>query len=172
MKLTHSRILHYPFGKVPCIEINGVQYHQSRAIGRYLARQAGLYGMDGPEMDMKIDMIVDTIDDMRQAVTGWYYEKDSLVRKKKYNPMLIDTIPFYLSKLNKMAKENEGFLVKRKEMTWADIYFTAVFDYIQELLKTDLSARIPHLMEVPKHVLMIPKMRRWWDSRPRSHLKY
>lgn len=58
------------------------------------------------------------------------------------------------------------------QMTWADIYFTAVFDYIQELLKTDLSARIPHLMEVPKHVLMIPKMRRWWDSRPRSHLKY
>uniref|UniRef100_A0A8D9A5N3 glutathione transferase n=1 Tax=Cacopsylla melanoneura TaxID=428564 RepID=A0A8D9A5N3_9HEMI len=106
----------YPFGKVPCFTMDGVQYHQSRAVGRYLARKAGLYGIGSEEDDMKIDMLVDTIDDMRQAVAGWYYEKDPILRKNKYNPMLLDTLPYYLSKLNIMARENNGFLLKKNQV--------------------------------------------------------
>lgn len=54
-----------PFGKVPVLEIDGVQTHQSVAICRYLAKQFGLNGSNDLEA-LEIDAIVDTFGDFRQ----------------------------------------------------------------------------------------------------------
>lgn len=55
-----------PMGQVPVLEIDGKQYHQSRAIGRFLAKKGKLYGSDDLEA-MQIDATVDSIDDLRQG---------------------------------------------------------------------------------------------------------
>jgi glutathione S-transferase len=53
------------FGKVPVLEIDGEQIHQSVAICRYLAKQFGLNGSNDREA-LEIDAIVDTFSDFRQ----------------------------------------------------------------------------------------------------------
>jgi glutathione S-transferase len=53
-----------PFGKVPVLEVDGKQLHQSTAISRYLGRQAKLAGKDDWEA-LQIDIAVDTIHDLR-----------------------------------------------------------------------------------------------------------
>jgi hypothetical protein len=54
-----------PFGKLPVLEIDGKQVHQSIAICRYLGKKFGLNGSNDCEA-LEIDMIVDTFADFRQ----------------------------------------------------------------------------------------------------------
>lgn len=56
-----------PFGKLPFLEIDGKRYPQSVALTRYLGKKAGLGGKDSWE-DLQIDIIVDTIGDLRQGM--------------------------------------------------------------------------------------------------------
>lgn len=60
------QIADMPMGQMPVLEIDGKQYHQSRAIGRYLAKKSNLYGSDDLEA-MEIDAIIDSMDDIRQG---------------------------------------------------------------------------------------------------------
>lgn len=55
-----------PFGKAPILVVDGKQLPQSVACTRYLAKLAGLAGKDAWE-DLQIDIIVDTISDLRQG---------------------------------------------------------------------------------------------------------
>jgi len=68
-----------PMGQVPVLEIDGKQYHQSRAIGRFLAKKGNLYGSNDFEA-MEIDATVDSIEDIRQGknVGGQTRENDRL----------------------------------------------------------------------------------------------
>lgn len=50
-------IIEVPFGKLPLLEIDGEVFHQSTAILRYLAIEAGLSGNNALE-NFQIDMIV------------------------------------------------------------------------------------------------------------------
>lgn len=51
-------------GQMPVLEVDGKRVHQSLAMCRYIAKQAGLAGADALE-DLQIDAIVDTINDFR-----------------------------------------------------------------------------------------------------------
>ena len=53
-----------PFERLPVIEIDGVSYHQSLAIARYLAKQYDLDG-ENDKGNLEIDGIVETINDLR-----------------------------------------------------------------------------------------------------------
>jgi glutathione S-transferase len=53
-----------PFHQLPTLEIDGRVMHQSVAIGRYLAKEFGLYGEDSMEA-YEIDSIIDTINDFK-----------------------------------------------------------------------------------------------------------
>ncbi|CAH0401036.1 unnamed protein product [Chilo suppressalis] len=53
-----------PLGQLPVLEIDGKQYAQSLAIGRYLGRKYGLSGADIEE-DFEIDQNVDFVNDIR-----------------------------------------------------------------------------------------------------------
>ena len=57
-----------------------------------------------------------------------------------------EVIPFYLTKLNVIAKENNGHLVLGKP-TWADVYFAGILDYLNYLTKTNLLENFPNLQE-------------------------
>lgn len=52
-------------GQVPILDIDDKQYHQSKSIGRFIAKKGNLYGSDEFEA-MEIDATVDSIEDMRQ----------------------------------------------------------------------------------------------------------
>jgi len=102
-----------PFGKVPVLEVDGKKAHQSKAICRYLARQAGLAGSDDWE-GLQVDAVVDAVDDLRQAFYGYFMEQNEAAKATKKETVVKETMPFYMSRFEALAKENGGYLANGK----------------------------------------------------------
>ncbi|XP_078621511.1 hematopoietic prostaglandin D synthase-like isoform X2 [Branchiostoma floridae x Branchiostoma japonicum] len=64
-----------PMGQLPILEVDGTIICQKRAIGRMIAKKAGLAGKT-PLEEAQIDMIVDGLADMETIFAGLYREKD------------------------------------------------------------------------------------------------
>lgn len=157
-----------PMGQMPILEHNGKRAHQSLAMARYLAKQVGLVGSDDWE-NLTIDSAVDTINDFRLKIGAVSYEPDEEVQAKKRVTLNNETIPFYLSKLDALAGENNGYFALGK-LTWADLYFTAILDYLNYMAKMDLIADRPNLKKVVDNVLALDGIKQWIEKRPKTDL--
>lgn len=110
------------------MEVDGVRVNQTQSIARFLARQAGLMGQDCWE-DMLIDIAVETVNDFRLSnfitvflcffflklifipeISLLSYEPNDDAKDKKLQTLNEEVIPFYLEKLDHIAKDNGGFL--------------------------------------------------------------
>jgi len=155
-----------PFGQTPVLEVNGKRAHQSVAICRYLAKQVKLVGENDWE-NLEIDTIVDTIGDLRQKIAVYHYEKDAAIQELRKGPLFNEILPYYLERLEAIAKANNGHLALGK-LTWADLYFVAVLDYLNFMCSKDLTADNPNLQAVKNNVLALPAIKAWVDKRPQS----
>ena len=153
-----------PFGQTPVLEINGVKAHQSIAISRYLAKQVKLTGANDLE-DLEIDAIVDTINDLRNKIAIYSYEADEAIKETRKKPLFEETLPFYLPRLEAIAKSNNGHLAAGK-LTWADIYFVALLDYLSFMVGKKLIADCPTLLKLEEKVLNLPGIKEWVAKRP------
>ncbi|KAK9888704.1 hypothetical protein WA026_000933 [Henosepilachna vigintioctopunctata] len=153
------------FGQLPILEFEGKQINQSKAICRYLAKKVKLDGKTDWE-DLEIDAIVDCINDLRFKLADYFWETDEQVKSKRKVTVFDQTLPFYLERFENIAKENEGHLAL-KRLTWADIYFVAILDYLSFLTEGDIIKNYPHLNSVKNNVLNIPKIKEWVAKRPK-----
>lgn len=157
-----------PFGKVPVLEVDNKQLHQSVAITRYFGKKAGLAGKDEWE-DLQIDMAIDTIGDFRTAISSWHYDDVENSKAKKQDPLLKETVPYYLEKLDKHIKDNGGYLANGK-LSWGDIYFVAIIDYLNHMLKFNITDKSAAIKKLHDEVVAIPKIKAWIAKRPQSEL--
>ncbi|CAG9805032.1 unnamed protein product [Chironomus riparius] len=155
-----------PMGQMPILEIDGKRAHQSVAMARYLAKQVGLVGSNDWE-DLEIDMAVDTINDFRNKIGAVQYEADEEVQKKKRTTLDNEIIPFYLEKLEALAKGGHFALGK---LTWADLYFVGILDYLNYMAKKDLTVNHPNLNKVKETVLALEGIKAWVAKRPQTDL--
>ncbi|XP_012276501.1 glutathione S-transferase [Orussus abietinus] len=155
-----------PFGQVPVLEVDGKKIHQSVAISRYLAKQFGLAGKDDWEA-LQIDAAVDTIHDLRAKLGAYHYETNTEVRDAKYEVLVKETLPYYLERLDAQVEKNGGYLVGGK-LTWADLTFVALLDYLNFMAKFDLVEKYENLKQLRDKVLAEPKIKAWVDKRPAS----
>ncbi|XP_041786210.1 glutathione S-transferase-like [Anopheles merus] len=155
-----------PMGQMPVLEVDGKKVHQSVAMSRYLANQVGLAGADDWE-NLMIDTVVDTVNDFRLKIAVVSYEPDDEIKEKKLVTLNNEVIPFYLEKLDDIARDNNGYLANSK-LSWADIYFTAILDYLNYMTKSDLVANHPYLQRVVDNVTSIESIRSWIDKRPKT----
>ncbi|KAL4130775.1 hypothetical protein QTP88_008164 [Uroleucon formosanum] len=153
-----------PFGKVPIVEIDGKVLNQSTAITRYLSKKAGLAGSDDWE-SMLIDIAVDNIHDLRQAIGLYAYDPNEESKEAKYAPLVNETVPFYMDKFEKIVEENNGYFVNGK-LSWADLFFVAILDYLNFMVKIDLLEGRPKLKALKEQVLEIPQIKAWVAKRP------
>ncbi|XP_055705974.1 glutathione S-transferase [Phlebotomus papatasi] len=153
-----------PMGQMPVLEVDGRRVHQSISMARYLAKQVGLVGADAWE-DLQIDIVVDTINDFRLKIAVVSYEPDDDVKEKKLVTLNNEVIPFYLEKLDAIARENKGHFALGK-LTWADLYFAGILDYLNYMTKTDLTEKYPNLKAVVDNVLGIESIKAWVEKRP------
>lgn len=151
-------------GQMPVLEVDGKRVHQSLAMCRFVAKQINLAG-DNPLEALQIDAIVDTINDFRLKIAIVAYEPDDMVKEKKMITLNNEVIPFYLTKLNVIAKENNGHLVLGKP-TWADVYFAGILDYLNYLTKTNLLENFPNLQDVVNKVLDNDNIKAYIAKRP------
>jgi prostaglandin-H2 D-isomerase / glutathione transferase len=76
-------------------------------------------------------------------------------------------LPFYLAKLEAIAKENNGHLALGK-VTWADLWFTGVLDYFKWINERDILDGFPNLQKVVDNTLAIESIKKWVEVRPES----
>ncbi|XP_011879075.1 PREDICTED: uncharacterized protein LOC105568212 [Vollenhovia emeryi] len=156
-----------PMGQMPVLEIDGKQYNQSRAIGRFLAKKADLYGSDDFEA-MEIDATVDSIDDIRQALSSYYWEQDSAF-KEKLKKTAFEKLPFYLDKFEAQVKKNGGYFVGGK-LSWPDFLWAGYCDYLGFVLAGDPNKDHPELKKLVEKVRALPKVKAYIEKRPKTQL--
>nr|WEU54066.1 glutathione s-transferase sigma-1 [Protohermes costalis] len=157
-----------PFGQVPVLDIDGKRAHQSGAICRYLAREFGLAGDNNWEA-LEIDTIVDTINDLRAKIAMYHYETDETVKEKKFEPLVKEIVPFYLGKLDDIAKINNGYLANGK-LSWADMFFVSLLEYMNFMMKGDLIEKYSNLKAVADNVMKVPQIKLWISKRPKTDM--
>jgi len=157
-----------PMGQMPVLEVDGQRVHQSASIARYLAKRVGLAG-DNDWENLLIDSAVDTVNDFRAKIATVQYEPDEAVKEKKRVTLNAETIPFYLEKLDSIAKENNGHLALLK-LTWADFYLAGIIDYLNYMVKFDLLENHPNLKSVVENVNGLDAVKAWIAKRPVTDL--
>ncbi|XP_019878295.1 glutathione S-transferase isoform X2 [Aethina tumida] len=157
-----------PFGQVPVLEHNGKVAHQSLAIARYVAKQVKLVGNNDWE-DLEIDSIVDTINDFRSKIAAYHYEADEAAKAAKKEPLFNETIPYYLDKFEAIAKENNGHFALGR-LTWADLLWLGLIDYMNFMVGKDLTADHPNLKAVIVNASANANIKAWLEKRPKTEL--
>ncbi|XP_067008301.2 glutathione S-transferase [Anabrus simplex] len=156
-----------PFGKLPMLEEDGKVYDQSSAICRYLARTFNLVGSNEQEA-LRIDAVVDTITDLRLEMYKYAFEEAEAVKAKNKEDLEKEKLPFYLSKLDDMVKENGGYFVGGK-LSWADLLFAGFHDFFSFMWdKKSLTENYPHLKALLQKVNNLPQISAWIKKRPVS----
>ena len=153
-----------PMGQMPVLEVDGKRVHQSISMARYLAKQVNLSGAD-PWEDLQIDIVVDTINDFRLKIAVVSYEPEDEIKEKKMITLVNEVIPFYLEKLETIVKDNNGHFALGK-LTWADIYFAGILDYLNYMCKKDLIENYPGLKALVESVYAIDAIKAWMEKRP------
>jgi len=76
---------------------------------------------------------------------------------------------FTCQSLKKLFKKNGGQFVGGK-LTWADIYFVAILDYLSGMAKEGLVGKYPKLKALKEHVLALPVIKAWVEKRPDTQM--
>ncbi|KAG8283973.1 hypothetical protein J6590_003664 [Homalodisca vitripennis] len=152
-----------PWGKIPVLEIDGQRVTQNIPIVRYLGKEAGLGGKDNWE-DLRIDEIINVIDDLRAELAKYNYERDENRRAAVKVPLFNEIVPFYMKKLDTHIKENNGYLANGK-LSWADLYFAAVSDYLSYMYESDITVGYPNVSALKERVYALPQIKAWVEKR-------
>nr|QVK45133.1 GSTs2 [Pagiophloeus tsushimanus] len=158
-----------PLGQMPLLEFEGKVLYQSTAIARYLGHIVGLAG-ESPLENWEIDSVVDSLTDLRNKVFEYQFEQDEDRKKALRKSFVNEMLPLYYSKFELWALRNGGYLANGK-LTWADLYFVAVQEFINLLVGIDLIAdKYPNLETVREKVLSLPQIKAWLEKRPELKL--
>ncbi|XP_055372886.1 glutathione S-transferase isoform X2 [Condylostylus longicornis] len=157
-----------PMGQMPVLEVDGKRVHQSISMARFLAKTVGLGGSNHWE-DLQIDIVVDTINDFRLKIAVVSYEPEDEIKEKKLVTLNNEVIPFYLEKLEQTVKDNNGHLALNK-LTWADIYFAGILEYMNYMVKRDLLENYPSLKALVESINAIESIKAWIEKRPQTEV--
>lgn len=152
-----------PYGKVPIIEIDGKVFHQTAAICRYLAVEAGLSG-GTPLENIEIDQIVESFEDFVKEFSK-IRTADPAEQEKVKQTFITETVPFYFGKFEHGIK-NGGYLANGK-LSWADLYVVALCEMLAGFLgKADLFEHFPHMKALAEKVRSNSGIKEWIKKRP------
>ncbi|KAF3824989.1 hypothetical protein GH733_005623 [Mirounga leonina] len=147
-----------PFGKIPILEVDGLNLHQSLAIARYLAKNTELE-------QCQVDAIVDTLDDFMSRFP--WAEKKQDIKNQMFNELLTCDGPHLLQDLDTYLGEKEW--LTGNSVTWADFYWEICSTTLL-VFKPDLLDIHPRLVTLRKKVQAIPAIADWIQRRPQTKL--
>ncbi|XP_050496209.1 glutathione S-transferase-like, partial [Bombus huntii] len=129
-----------PYGQLPMLVADRRKVAQSTAICRYL------------------------IVHICSEIAAFHYEEDEKVKAAK-RKAAEETLLFILERLDQQVKENDGYFYDGT-LSWADLTFVALLDYLNFMYKSDLIENYENLKLLEKKVLLLPKIKNWIERRP------
>lgn len=88
-----------------------------------------------------------------------------MTKAEKVKVIQNETVPFFLNKLETIAKLNNGHFALQK-FTWADVYFTGMVNYLNRISGLDLTENRPYLKKVLANTESVPGIKQWVEKRP------
>lgn len=102
-------------------------------------------------------------------IAMWYYGYKQ-VKNEKYDQLVKESIPFYMSKLEEQATKNDGSLAIKGKITWGDVYSIAVFEYINCLMGYDIMENYKNLKRVYERVMSADGVKNYLKNRPEDRI--
>lgn len=127
-----------PFGQLPFVEIDGKAFAQTVAIANFFAREFNLYGKTNLDC-LKIDQLVQLIEDFVQEVGKCYREPDEAKKAELEKKIKEESAPKYLGFIEKMLEENKGQHLVGDDYTYGDL---VIYDLVTGFLGTYTSAAV------------------------------
>lgn len=145
-----------PFGQLPLYEEdNGFSIAQSNTIARYLAKRAGIYGVDDHQAALA-DQIIDSIADYFAKLIPLIYPS---FKKEEMKHFLENEQPKFLAFYEALAVKagstaDKGFIAG-EQLTYADL---AVFLLLEQAAESSDLSRWPVLLGIKTRVESIPNI--------------
>ncbi|XP_078701812.1 hematopoietic prostaglandin D synthase-like [Branchiostoma floridae x Branchiostoma belcheri] len=150
-----------PMGQIPILEADGTMICQRRAIGRLIAKEAGLAGKT-PLEEARADMIVDGLADLEGKIVDFFIEKDEKRKKEKIKEFAEKTLPTFLGTYEKLASSGGHFV--GNALTWADVDFFAMMFFLKDHLPSDPLQGYVNLTKVRDNVSSHPGIAGWLEK--------
>lgn len=157
-----------PFTCVPVLEIDGKPVTQSNAMGRYVAKMAGLYP-DDPIQALYCDEAMDATEDLTNHLGATMRMQGDEQRKAREN--LIDGwLTVYLRGLDGLLKRGGGEFFADGRLTMADLKVFLITRWLTsgalDHIPTDIVQRVaPALVAHQARVESDPKVAAYYQSR-------
>lgn len=100
-------------------------------------------------------------------ISNYANEADAQLKAEKLKVLNSEILPFYLDKFEAIAKINNGHLALGK-LTWADLWFAGVVDYLSWKAGRNLTDNHPNLKKVVDNTLAIDSIKKWVAKRPHT----
>ena len=101
-------------------------------------------------------------------ISAYNYENHPEAKEQKLKEMN-QRIPYFLKRLNEQVKKNGGYFVG-SALSWADLTFVALLDYLNYMAKKDIIEEYDALKQLKNQVLAIPQIKAWVAKRPETEL--
>ena len=152
-------------GKLPILEVDGVQLSQSKAIERFVARQLGLMG-SSPMEEAQIDAVCEHQRDVREA----YGKVDG---KPEAPEWFEKDFPEALAKFEKALPASPGPFLMGPTLTLADLaWFQFLIEFLDRPEEVEAVSKVlpsmPRLKAAMDGVLSNPEIAAWRESRPKG----
>ncbi|GAB9463272.1 Glutathione s-transferase [Globisporangium polare] len=121
----------FPFGQIPVLEVDGQVLAQSQAILRYAGRLAGLYPTNDPLASLKIDEILNGLEEAQEKMSPAFREQDPEKKKAMRTELAETTLPRYLTILEaRLATFSKYATLQTKDVLLHD---TAIYVFVKSL---------------------------------------
>jgi len=165
-----KKSLGLPFGQLPVLSIDGVNYSQSLSLERYLAEKFGFAGKTD-EDKLRADMIAHCVEDVLLAVDVYFMEKDPIAKVNIEKKFKEEKMHPFLINFENMIKENgggDGYVIG-DSLTRADLSLVQLVRNYLPMIGQEPSDYVdgyPKLYALVRRVEKDPKIAAWYKKRP------
>lgn len=157
-----------PFGALPVLYVDGAPLAQTNTICRFVGKLTDLYPSD-PWQAAMCDQAMDAAEDLTVQIGATISLGDE-EKKAKREALVAETIPTFLTGLEKILLAGGGSYIANKQLTVADFRVSDVVGWLKSGILDHIPADLPDRVApmLVKHMEMMksePRVKAYYESR-------
>ena len=158
-----------PFGQIPVLEViegaHSYKLAQSAAIFRFLGNKFGFIGKTIEE-NATIDSYADLMNDMLVGFIKAHFEPDPEKKKELFGKYFKEDMGEFLKYFEKALSENQNGVLVGDKVTWIDLSFSTVWDWIPKEPRESIFKAFPSCKAHYNKIISLPRIAEWIEKRP------
>ncbi|TRY73251.1 hypothetical protein TCAL_07392 [Tigriopus californicus] len=164
-----------PWGQLPILEFEGVTIAQTMTICRFVAKKAGLAGINALEQ-AQMDMVADKCNEYTTKLFDIHDLPTDELKAKASKKMLDDYVPMFLKNLDSLLEKSSNKFIGGPVPGYADIILAECINglsdpkdpYIHSLMgdsRLKLVDKYPRIKDLTESVRSAPALKLYLDAR-------